>query len=273
MENTKIIDIAHPSAKDQVIILLSENQNLTAKQIHSSSMAKLGKHISYQATHKLLTEMHDKGMLLKQEKNYSLNTDWVKNTKKFLEHMEKDSNVQKKEILTTVFENNSYYDWGRNLLQFLAEETDKGLVKDPFLFSKHLPWILVLQQDDFEWFKKIATVPWNVICRENNLFDQTMAIFYSKTGHKVALGIEFESNCDLLIYGNKVLQIFFPEKLKQILDHETKNLKDISQLLTPYYKEIMYRQGMKTKTLVIEDQELADRIREELKTCIKGTKK
>ncbi len=270
--NFTAVDTLHPSLKDRVILLLGNNASLNLKQIHSFLAKESGKSVSNQAVHKLLTELSTKGVVLKNEKKYSLNHKWVDNTKKFFEHVEKDNNAKRKEILATVIENNSYYGWGRNLLQFLAEETDKGLVKDPFLFSKHLPWILVLQKDDFEWFKKIATIPWNVLCRENNLFDQAMAVFYSKIGHKVVLGTKYESHCDIMIYGNKVLQIFFPEKLKQILDHETKSLKDISQLLTPYYKEIMYRQDMKTKTIVIEDQELADNLRQDMKKALKALK-
>lgn len=272
MENTKIIDIAHPSVKDQVIILLSDNKSLTAKQIHNFSISKFGNNVSYQAIHKLLTEMLGKGILLKQEKNYFLNQRWIDNTKKFFDQVEKDNKATIKEPRIIVIENFSYYEWGRNTLKFLAGEVDKGIVTDAFLFSKHIPWILALQKDDYEWFKKIATISWSVLCVSDTLFDRLMSQYYEKSGHKVFLDANYESNCDLIVYGSKVWQIYFPEKLKIMLEIETKKLKNPEELLQPYYKELMYDTSIKIKTLIIDDQELADNLRQGMKKSIQVKK-
>lgn len=273
MENTKIIDISHPSVKDSVIILLSENKLLTAKQIHNMAETKFGKHISYQAIHKLLTEMQEKGILLKAEKNYSLNSDWVKNTKKFLENAEKESEITQNQIKTTTFVNSSYHGWGRYMLEFLANEVDKGIVTDPYSVQTHIWWILVLQKDEFVWFKKLGEVSFKVLCKKNTVFDKCMASFYSQVGHKIKLGADYESNYELLLYGNKVIQIYFPQELKKIIETECQNLKDPNELFSPKYKEIMYNPDIKIKTIIIEDAQFANTLREELKTCFEATPK
>lgn len=260
--NEKIINTSMPSLKDYVVISLSNNAPMNGKQIHQLITTKFGKNISSQGTYKLLSDLSRKGIITKQEKNYFLNKDWIENTKKFLEHVE--IKPPQREAKTIIMENNSFHGWGREMLQILVRDLDNGIVTEPYSFQRHIWWILALEKDEFEWFKKLGAIPFTVICRENTVFDQAMANLYQQVGHKVTLGAGFESHCDMLIYGDWVHQIYMPDKLKKILDEECSKLTDVSQLFSQHLKDIMYDDEIKVKTVMLQDKELADKLRKEL---------
>ena len=82
------------TSKDVVISLLAYEQPLTAKKIHETAKRKYSLDISYQAIHKTLIELLEKGIIEKKEKEYILNEKWINSLKKFTEQtLSKENNT------------------------------------------------------------------------------------------------------------------------------------------------------------------------------------
>ena len=88
------------TTKEQIISLLSEEWPLTAKEIHDKLEKEFYTELSYQATHKMLTEMQENSLLSNINKKFELNPNWVKNQKQFFEKIEaKYSGDDKKYVI------------------------------------------------------------------------------------------------------------------------------------------------------------------------------
>ncbi len=255
------------TSRDAVISILSDAKPLTAKEIYTRVMREFGMNITYQAIYKTLKEIESEGILKKDKDRYSIDFIWIENNKKLLEDLEKkllEKSAENKE--STVIESDTYHGFGRILLQRFAHDFDKGIFTETCSFQNHLWWTLALQKDEYDWFKKIGKAKAHIVCKNNTLFDKCMATVYRLAGHKVKLGINYNSNCDLVVYSSKIYQIYLPEKLKSDIDNSTKELKNSLGLFKKDYQNIMYSKTDKIKIIIIEDKELASQIRNQIKS-------
>ena len=72
METSKIAPLLETnSTKSLIIKILSENQPLSLKELHAKLQKQ--KQLSYQATHKAVSEMVNEKILLKMKAKYEIN--------------------------------------------------------------------------------------------------------------------------------------------------------------------------------------------------------
>src|SRR3989344_7670028 len=80
--------IGKKSTKDEVILALSLRQPLTAKEIYNTLNREHGNVASYQAVHKTIQQLVDENVIEKNEKQYKLNNEWVKEVANFGKNLE-----------------------------------------------------------------------------------------------------------------------------------------------------------------------------------------
>src|SRR3989344_136975 len=100
------------STKENIIELLSTKYPLSAKKIHNILKKDYNLSLTYQATHKSLTELNKKNILEKRKQGYELNKEWIKNlrdtSKKIISDLEdKDKKREVKTCEKIVFKNHS----------------------------------------------------------------------------------------------------------------------------------------------------------------------
>ncbi|MCR4336142.1 MAG: hypothetical protein NUV57_06455, partial [archaeon] len=77
------------STKQKIIDILSNEWPLSAKSIYDKLQKQYSSEISYQATHKTIQDLETEKIIEKKEKGYQLNLEWVQQSKKSLENVEK----------------------------------------------------------------------------------------------------------------------------------------------------------------------------------------
>ncbi len=254
------------STREQIMEVLSGDNSLSAKEIHNSLHREYANDSSYQAIHKALIEMESEGILEKENSKYSISLNWIKESKKKLDDMEeKIINRHITDNRTRIINCHTYHDFGRTLLEIFADEVDKGIYRDCCSFHNHMWWIFTLQKDEYYWFKKLGATKCLMACKGNSRIDKFMAAAYQTIGHRVKLGIPFESACDIVVSDDRVYQIYFPEEIKSMVEKARGEVKNSIDAFTKDYPGEMYKEKGTIKIVIIHDRELADRFRKEIK--------
>ncbi|MDO8634326.1 MAG: hypothetical protein Q7K34_03475, partial [archaeon] len=70
------------STKNKIVLIISKRPGLTGKEISVAIKRNSRKRLTAQAVYKTLQELANVRVLLKKNKKYSINKDWVKKIKK-----------------------------------------------------------------------------------------------------------------------------------------------------------------------------------------------
>jgi len=261
------------NVKAIIISILSREWPLTARKIYNN-VRKDGCSVTYQAVHKVLINLTDDGITLKEGKEYSLNPEWIKNTKKFYEKLEfKMENRQrlsvddalKGDLVEILFENLfEFYSFALDLIEKIVEKS-KGESCGNEVY--HMYWALAGSKSQQGQFKKILQMHPNTyfVCRGNTFADKMLAKFYESNGSKVKLGIDCANICDTMAGGGFVIQIFFSKTLKEELDSIYENISDInSENLAKLYNHI-FDKKVEVRVIIKKDFTIATEIIEGIK--------
>lgn len=82
------IGISEGSVKDIVIAILCDKWPLTPKSIYNIMKRQYAICVSYQAVHKVIKQLVEKGVLIREDRSYLLNIEWIQRVRKFGEELE-----------------------------------------------------------------------------------------------------------------------------------------------------------------------------------------
>lgn len=82
----------YATIKDQSFFTIAEHPGLTCKQIFLLVRKTSAKSVSMQAVHKAIKQLESKQVLYKSNKKYFVSTDWIQQTKNYLEEASKKLN-------------------------------------------------------------------------------------------------------------------------------------------------------------------------------------
>jgi len=105
--------------KDAIVNVLASEWPLTLKEIYFAVVKQYSLRVSYQAVHKALKQLVEFKVLVKQERRYRLNIEWIRNLKMLGASLEKEYSQSKKEELPSKI---------RELERLRANAREKGLV-------------------------------------------------------------------------------------------------------------------------------------------------
>ena len=83
----RLLTIKDNSLKQKIVQILSDEETLTAKQLHSKLQRQFSINNSYQATHKMLQNMTTDRILEKKKEGYSLKEEWIEEVQKNTEQL------------------------------------------------------------------------------------------------------------------------------------------------------------------------------------------
>ncbi|MEK6942267.1 MAG: hypothetical protein AABW85_05410 [archaeon] len=259
------------STKDKIVLVLGQEFPLSAKQIFNRLKKEFATDISYQAAHKLLKQLVLEKVLLREEKKYSLNKQWIKQVKTFGSNLE-NSYLKKAG-------NNYLLDLEKhgtaNVSLTGIRETARFLIDGFFLLpnSQKKPnialWrnvysIIGLTDEDYEGLKQ--TLPkWHVFASEKNFLDKMFADTLSKYGAKVKLGVKDVATtlCDTMVCGDYVGTIWYPPKFRKLWLHQNRQPKKLTEFDLHSHFKLMIDEKAKINIIITKNEELADQIREE----------
>ncbi|MFH1391951.1 MAG: hypothetical protein ABIH20_06580 [Candidatus Diapherotrites archaeon] len=253
------------STKSNILSLLGERQSLSAKQIHSELKSQYANNSSYQAVHKMLKEMQITGILKEYNHQYTIEINWIANTKKHLENIEKTAKtlnaeeLREKKIL--YFEFDTFIE----IAEFVLFEfsTLPNPNKDPYTSLTYHIWpTLALSNNQFRRLKEFLTTTKSYILAASNTPLDKMAIkAFEKHGTKVKTGKELPFTPDTLVQGDFIAYVYFDYKGKKLYDQFSKATKSLTNLNISEIFNTLFETQFKHKILVIHNPKIAEEIR------------
>ena len=255
------------STKDAIISILGLRWPLAVKQIHRIAVQEYAVSASYQAVHKMLVQLVEEGLILKNESGYSLNPDWIKKIKSFGDRLDKVystgrsfSDFQNKDIVNLYFEN--FIDMARFIIHtFHGEFPNFG--NTPKVAMMWHAWMPIgANEDDYTQLKKIFEIPYYGLYRGNTPLDIFANQMLVKLGKKSLQKVDYPADGDILVQGDYVAQVFYSTDFKKKIDHIFKKTKSVENF---NMVEIfgVYAEKNPVKVVISRNPSLAESLREE----------
>ncbi|MFA5357542.1 MAG: hypothetical protein WC308_01315 [archaeon] len=252
------------SVKDLVVLILSTEFPLSLKQVHHLVVRKYGADSSLQATFKAISYLVENGVIEKSGKDYSLSRKWINGLKSFAADLE--LNYCNGAGLPVIGEN------GNLSLEFQTiADVDKFIFSklesyprsekkvSSKMFLEHLWWPLFYSFKEYLSIKQIGEkIDLEIFCRGDTVIDKWCAKYYSGFGFKVKTGFKHRHESDLIIFGDYVIQIFYPKNVMKKIKETFLRHREISSInLTEFYPRI-FEKKVKVEVLINRSKMLAE---------------
>jgi len=254
------------SAKDMIVLVLSSEFPLSLKQIHSLIRKKYGSEISSQATFKALADLSNKGVVLKQDKLYSLNKSWIYQLKLFSQELETSYQsckghpiIENGENLSISF--NTVAEVDRFILSKLECYPRQASKVEAVIFLSHLWWPLFYSFREYLLMKDIGNkINLTIKCRGNTAIDKWCAKYYSSFGFKVKTGAVHEYDDDFIVFQDYLIQIFYPKKIKKKIKETFEKYRHVEEIkITEFYSKI-FENPANIQVLINKNPKLSEEI-------------
>ncbi|MFC1732038.1 hypothetical protein ACFL6I_17105 [candidate division KSB1 bacterium] len=253
-----------------IIEILDKYKSLSAKKIHSRLNKEHGISVTYQAAHKAIKKMEEKGILIVAENQFRISPNWVQKMKSFVQQIEKNTSTM--EYIFQRLDSGKTYSFtaktdmemGYFALDFAHYFNSRHSKEEgPFILNFHFMWtVLPLSHEQFKMLKEIIQKRGvYATAHENSTYDGIMKRHWEKVGAKVEIGVkDFISNCEVVIIGDYVINNFWdPKHLKWNIDF-TQTVKDEKSLdYHEFYKVLAA--PTKTEIVVIKNKQVAEQLR------------
>jgi|SRR3989344_366291 len=262
------------STKDLVFSILSEEESKTLTQLHREIKRKYGVSVTFQAVIKAVNSLIKNKVIVKNEKLYSINKDWVFETRNFFdrlytEHFKVKKPMKKvelgRDIIIYTVNNLLELDrlWNDLLTNWCREETKD---KRNCWKGKHAWWLIPrLQEEDIlhDLMIKSNIKTYN-LWTENTLLDKVATKYYSKKNEFAKIKrLNSKADKHITAFGESLIKFEIPQNLSkklEILYKKTKKLEDLD-----IKKAIdIFKENTEIEVTLIKDKLLADKIKEEI---------
>ena len=255
------------SVRTNVLSVLSVEWPLSAKEIHLRIQRNLSNPISYQGTHKTISSMLEQNIITKKGKSYQLNKDWIENLSKFSENLRERYSGKGNTPITKDFQGTTKWifdDYTDAVLAWTKLFSSKILVgknsAKGIALVRHAYCPLKFKFIDFTLLADMVKNNGDayVVVQSDTPFDRWIQRLYLSAGVKgVKLGEKTNSEKDLMIHGEYILEITFSKETQERLDKIYSNTKHLGDLLKYYAKETITKNPDKVEVTITRKPELA----------------
>ncbi|MBU4502914.1 MAG: hypothetical protein KKA79_10045, partial [Nanoarchaeota archaeon] len=95
------------------------------------------------------------------------------------------------------------------------------------------------------------------------LIDKWCADFYRSIGCNIKSNVNCASTCELMIFGDVVIQIYLPSQIKNGLKNYFSKIKDVKKLKQKSLIEDIFEKKTDIKVIINKDKEIAEQIKKE----------
>lgn len=243
--------LGNNSTKGFILNALSEKP-LTLKQLHQLIERNTTNGISYQATHKAVTEMIDDGVLSKKSKSIEINSNWIENVQKAVKELKskKLENNQANEQ----FEFDNFVDYGKFVISFF-HDTPNPENKPGICILKHAYPVFGMDSQDYEKLSKLLkdTTFYDLI-QENTPLDKMFSDMLKQLGKKTKTGVKIKLPFDVICKGEKTAYIYFTEDFKKKFDRVFKEHRELNKININQLMAEFVMQKTKINVLIVTDK-------------------
>lgn len=263
------------NSKDAVISILSQERPLSIRAIYHRVKKNYKYQYTYQAIFKAIKELVNAKVLIREEKGYEINIDWVKKLQSFTDIIEtnyyakernqnisgiKDSN-HGDDVLILNFD--SLFDAEKYLYYFMKSELFKS-EGDTICYKTNQEWRPAFYlRAEYNYYKRLIQRKhkFYFMCSGNSEKEKIAAKFYKSIGVNFKFVKERFPN-DVLIFGDYLINIFIPEtfaiKIRNFL--KKGSIVDVSKIL---------EKKISVKVIISKDKVLSRALK---KQCVRNFK-
>lgn len=262
------------NAKEAVVKTLSQNWPLSLKQIYNNSTKLFGLNVSYQAMHKAVKELKEEGIVTGIGKEYSLNKEWIKNTKKAIDEISSkyekgfgEEQIYSEKEIHLKFD--TFVEFARFMIHEFFINFPNPENKPALCMYRHVYAPFGVSEKDHESIKAFLKHEHYAICKNNTFLDNWCTAYLTKMGKKCLNGADYSANGDVFIQGDYVMQAFFPPSFIKEFDKIYQETKSVESIEVKKYFEKIVTQKQNIHVLITKNAELADLFRKEVLSYFK----
>ena len=263
------------TTKDYVISVLSYEWPLSIKKIYNSVKKKFGYKATYQAVYKTVHELLRDDVVTKTDSGYQLNLNWLKQIHDYTEITEsnyyakskvsaidgvKDSKIEGNfQVLT--FE--SWFDVEKYIYYLQKNYISNAEKKTTIVLHHNHEWRpLFYLRAEYNWVKNTIESGHRIffLCSGSTPADIWATNFYRKMGVNAKTGVKCAETCEIVIFGDVVIQVFVPPEISSRLHASFEKSKGIREMDIPSLISNVFEKKIDIKVVINKDKALADQI-------------
>jgi hypothetical protein len=266
-ENGKI-----KKTKDMVFSILIDYPNLTLTQLQRKIKSLYGVNITLQSILKSINYFSDNNVILKENKFYSINKDWIYDVKNYFDNLYFDTlkveNINKKINYSknvSIYTLNNLFEldklWSDYLINWIKnEKKDKRNVWQ----GNHCWWLIPRIQNEellHDQFDKFKVKTYNLIGRDT-LLDRVAYNYYKSRKENVKI-LKKPILEDISCFGEFVFKYKIPDSIFKKLEKIYYSTKKTDKLDINTINNV-FKQNEKIEVMIIKDVFLANNIKYEI---------
>jgi predicted transcriptional regulator len=265
--------------KDMIIDILGFEWPLTLIQLYNKITKNYSCATSYQSVYKSINELCSEGVILKNDKLYSINLAWIEKLKDFSNHIE--SNYKNKDkipliegILKAKTENNV------TVLTFNSTlEMDKAWLnikkdyynnlKEPgevtFWEGNHCWWLLIYPEAEYEEMDrlKFKKVKHFFINHSNSLLDKYAKKFYDNMNMPFKISNR-KVESDIGVFGDTIMQVSLPLEIRDKIEEIYSKAKNPSEVnIHDFIKKVLTKETS-ISLILTKNKEIAEQLKQKV---------
>ncbi|MBI4360503.1 hypothetical protein HY572_01880 [Candidatus Micrarchaeota archaeon] len=257
--------------KDLVILVLSREEHLSAKQVFQTIKKDFGSPATYQGVHKALRVLTGQGVLIEDKRKYVLDQKWITDLNSFVNKMEAKRSgraalefgeIKNASSVTLSFD--SYMEALYALLDNMDRDYSENKEPDTTVAHWYHAWpVTCVSKKEFEQLRRMMSLGEHyAVINQQTALDSVLADFWKDLGKKVHIGVSCATSCDLLVTRDKVVQLFLSPPVRKGINSVFKK-SDEGQIDFAALYSFVYGLKGNVSLIITSNPELADEIRGE----------
>jgi len=266
------------ATKDYVITVLGYDWPLSVKKIFNLIKKRYGYNVTYQAVFKAVNELVASGVVDKKQEGYQINLRWLKNLHSYTEVIETNYYTKdrlkliegikdaKKEGSINILTFETFFDVEKYLYYLQKHYILSSKGKEVVCAHHAHEWRpLFYLRAEYNWIRKLIGLGHKtyVLCAGNTLIDKWCSDFYKSIGCHIKLNVNCASTCELMVFGDIVIQVYLPSIIRDEMEKEFSRTKDINRIDQKGLVESIFEKKTDIKVIINNDHEIAEQIRKE----------
>jgi hypothetical protein len=261
MEGLFIPRIGDDRVKDKILGMLLDEHTLSLKEL--GIRISKSSNVTYQAVHKSLGELVEKGILDKEDNHYKISKTWVEKLKNFVKTISENDKdllekLKKGEIVKLNF--TSQNEFAKFILGFIPKLISQKSKVDFIINNWHIYNMLWLSGEELSKFKNWENIlNIYILCDADSNVDKWLAKSWEGIGAKISYGANNCKTNDFIIIEDYCLEIHWNKEIKEMWDKQ----RNISVEEYNAFKGISHiNTDFPMTCIIMKDIELAEEIRE-----------
>lgn len=255
--------------RDQILHILSEDFPLSPKELFSR-VSRKGQDVTYQAVHKVVTQLKEEGVVVQNGKGVQLSHNWIQQVKDYAMTVDTIyTNGKQHKLPAKLGERHviEFEDISSCVIYMAQMYRDFRLTNGKrvscYGIFNHFLWPLRFNFMDFELLRQmVASNPEAIaISAQDTPFDRWIGKHYQLGGMKVAKTgvIDVPPEEDIMAHGEYIVKIRFSPEAKQFMSKIYNKISNLGDLFKYYFSDIA-KEKNQSVTMIIEHNPLMARM-------------